>query len=196
MTAGALILAAGFSRRFGADKRLHRLAGGQSLLSATLAPYLQVFANVAVVLRDTDSVLSAHISQSGSRRRPIIIPTPHAALGMAASLGDGVRAIADWDYAFIGLGDMPYIQVESLARLDAAMRAARRNGQRAIVQPVSDATPGHPVGFSREFFAELMTLTGDEGARKVIRAHPEARIEVALNDPGLLADIDQPPSAS
>ena len=192
-THGALIIAAGFSRRFGSDKRLFKLNHDEPLLIACLRPYRTVFANVAVVVRSSDSELSQLISARLGRKAPILVPTDHAHLGMAASIGDGVRTLAGWDYLFLGLGDMPYLRSETLAQLKARMDTARTDRSACIVVPVHADSDGHPVGFSREFFAELIALKGDRGARSVIDAHGDAVQRIAVDDPGILADIDQPP---
>lgn len=191
MTAGALVIAAGFGRRFGSDKRLFRLRDGSTLLAATLRPYTEVFRNVAVVVRESDSEVARDLL--ALRRKPIIVTTANAGLGMAASLADGVRSLSDWDYVFIGLGDMPYLKADTLRRLDARMQEARAERQACIVQPCYEDRPGHPVGFSREFFAELIALEGDAGARSVVAAHSDACVRLAVDDPGVVEDLDQPP---
>jgi molybdenum cofactor cytidylyltransferase len=192
-THGALIIAAGFSRRFGSDKRMFRLSHGEPLLVASLRPYRAAFANVAVVVRSSDSELSGLITTQLGRQRPIIVPTDLAHRGMAASIADGVRAAAGWDYLFLGLGDMPYIHSETLTLLKAHMDAARADRRACIVVPELAGSAGHPVGFSREFFAELIALEGDRGARSVVEAHADAVERVPVDDPGVLTDIDQPP---
>jgi molybdenum cofactor cytidylyltransferase len=193
VTAGALIVAAGFSKRFGSDKRLYKLAGGDALLIATVRTYRAAFDNVAVVIRNTDSELNREIGRSFGRTAPIVIPTENAALGMAASIADGVRALSSWDYLFVGLGDMPFVAGSTLAGLRAAMTRARRAGEPSIVVPRYQDTPGHPVGFSREFFAELIALEGDRGARSIVAAHPNQTEYVDVDDAGCVADIDEPP---
>ena len=193
MAAGALILAAGFSTRFGSDKRLHLLPDGRPMISATVRTYQNVFTHVAVVVRDSDSDLARRLADTSSHRLPIVVPTARAAQGMAASLADGIRAIADWDYAFIALADMPNIRTETLRQLDAEMRSARRDARTAIVQPTFEGKTGHPVGFSRELFADLIALHGDRGARSVIEANRHVLTEVVVDDRGVLEDFDQPP---
>ena len=47
---------------------------------------------------------------------------------------------------------------------------------------------GHPVAFSAEMYSELIGLTGDEGARRLVARYPAQAVEV--NDPGVLIDID------
>ncbi len=192
MTSGALLIAAGFSRRFGSDKRVFRLKQ-DPLLIASLRPYLRVFSNVAIVVRSSDSALTQLIGESFGRQLPIIVPTNQAHLGMSASIADGIRAVVDWDYVFLGLGDMPYLRRETLEILKTKMDTARMEREHCIVVPMYADTPGHPVGFSREYFAELIALTGDRGARSVIDAHASDVQRVAIDDPGLITDIDHPP---
>jgi molybdenum cofactor cytidylyltransferase len=47
---------------------------------------------------------------------------------------------------------------------------------------------GHPVGFAAELYSELVALTGDEGARRLIARYPAAAVDV--DDAGVLIDID------
>ncbi len=192
MTSGALVIAAGFSRRFGSDKRVFQLKQ-EPLLIATLRPYRTAFANVAVVVRNSDSILTRLIGESFGRQLPIIVPTSHAHLGMGASIADGIRAVVDWDYVFLGLGDMPYIRPETLRALKATMDAARLDKEPCLVVPMFGDTPGHPVGFSREYFADLIALSGDRGARSVVDAHANRVRRVVVDDPGIVTDIDHPP---
>jgi molybdenum cofactor cytidylyltransferase len=47
---------------------------------------------------------------------------------------------------------------------------------------------GHPVGFAAELYSELMMLSGDEGARRIIARYPAVGVDV--DDPGVLLDLD------
>ena len=47
---------------------------------------------------------------------------------------------------------------------------------------------GHPVGFGAEMFSELIALTGDEGARRLLARYPAFGVE--LDDPGVRMDVD------
>jgi molybdenum cofactor cytidylyltransferase len=78
--------------------------------------------------------------------------------------------------------------------LDRLMRDARREGQPQIIVPVVRGVPGHPVGFSCEFFADLVALQGDRGARTVIDANARSVREVETDDDGTIRDVDERPS--
>ena len=49
--------------------------------------------------------------------------------------------------------------------------------------PTIDGKRGNPVVWSRRFFADLMTVEGDVGARYLIGRYPEAVVEVPLSGP-------------
>jgi xanthine/CO dehydrogenase XdhC/CoxF family maturation factor len=51
---------------------------------------------------------------------------------------------------------------------------------------------GHPVLFGRQFWPQLQPLNGDAGAKTVLSAQPQACMAVAVDDPGVLWDVDTP----
>lgn len=192
MTAGALIVAAGFSRRFGSDKRRYVVADGDPLLLATVKVYSEVFPNVAVVLRDDDGPLANDLLGDLEQRPPIVVSTDQAHLGMGHSMADGVRGVAHWDYLFLALGDMPFVQATTLHALRHKMSDARHRGDALILRPRCDGRGGHPVGFSCEYFGELTALKGDDGARPVVEVHAAELEYLDTSDRGVLTDIDRP----
>jgi len=183
---GALILAAGFARRFGSDKRRHALPDGDTLLDATLRRYAEVFVHVAVVIREGEDDLAAALRAVCPDVRIVI--AADAALGMGHSLAAGIRAVADdWSWVAVALGDMPWVRAATLSTLVHAFGAL--DGE-AVLQPVVGDRTGHPVLFGSACFGELARLTGDTGARAVLERHPVHRLVV--DDPGIFQDLDRP----
>ena len=189
MAGGALLLAGGASRRFGSDKRTHRLEGGDSLLHTTAAKYVESFEQVVVVLRPHEAALQRGLAERFSESPPRIVFAAHAHLGMGHSLAAGIVAALAWDYAFIALADMPFIEPATLVRLRSEMESATST---AIVQPTFQGSRGHPVGFGRAHFARLQTLTGDQGASSVLSDLAGQVFQMPVADPGILRDVDQP----
>ncbi len=181
-TSGAVVLAAGRSTRFGSDKRHHLLSSGHTLLETTLATFQGVFDEIYLVLRPGDETWAHRVT--GVRR----VYAAASYLGMGHSLAAGVRAARHLDYLFIALADMPHIQAATLRRLQQAL-----DDPLAIVHPVHRGRQGHPVGFGNVYFHELERVTGDHGAREVLRAHGERVLPVEVDDAGVLQDIDLPP---
>lgn len=179
----ALMLAAGRGKRFGSDKRLARLPDGRSLLAASVEQALQVFAQVHVVLRAEDDPQELGLSDACR-----IIRCSDADQGMGRSLTAGMRALAEQDADAIAvmLGDMPWVAADSLRQLISQAAAER------IVYPLYDGQRGHPVLFGRSFWAQLQTLRGDQGARALLQANPDACHGIVVDDPGVLRDVDRP----
>jgi molybdenum cofactor cytidylyltransferase len=145
-----------------------------------------------VVLRADDDALARTIEEQFAPNPPMIVTTRRAADGMAHSLADGVRALGDWTYVFVGLGDMPFVEVTTLRALRERMQTLCAGARPAIVQPTFEGRPGHPVGFSACFIEDIMALTGDRGARPLLERNRQHLHAVPVDDPGVLADVDTP----
>ena len=188
---GALLLAAGFSRRFGSDKRRHRLAEGTSLLAASVALYSQAFPKLIVVLRPEDDDLAAEVQASADHENVEIVFCADAIEGMGRSLAAGAAAAQAWDYLFVALADMPWVQLDTLRQLRREMQRASSD---SIILPVNGNQPGHPVGFGASYLPALANLTGDQGARSLVQNAGHSVHRVVVEDAGVLQDLDTPPA--
>ncbi|BBH45210.1 nucleotidyltransferase family protein [Pseudomonas sp. KU43P] len=183
MSVVALVLAAGRSVRFGGDKRRATLDDGRSLLVHSVERACSVFSDVRVVLREGER--GEDLGLPGNCR---VIASPDAGLGMGHSLAAGAASLVDSDAQAVAvlLGDMPWIAPATFGQLVSAAGAS------AIVLPQHDGQQGHPVLFGRAFWPALSRLTGDEGARSVVKAHPASCIRLEVQDAGVLQDVDRP----
>ena len=189
----AIVLAAGKSERF-------RAAGGAEI------------SKLVASLRGEPLVRVAARAALGSRARPLIIVTGHAreaveaaladlpldfahnpafATGLASSLKVGIAALpANVAGALILLGDMPAVTPTVIERLLAAFEA--RPDALAVV-PVTGGRRGNPVLVARALFAGVSELTGDEGARRLLReSDPKRMVEVAMEGEAAALDVDTP----
>jgi len=183
VTVVALVLAAGQGSRFGADKRRAVLGDGRTLLQHSVERALAAFDEVRVVLR------------AGERGEDLGLPATcrvihsrDAGLGMGHSLAAGAASLGDSEAQAVAilLGDMPWILPATFQRLIATA------GPSVIVVPRHQGQNGHPVLFGREFWAELGGLSGDEGARAVLRQHADRVVVLELEDGGIVRDVDTP----
>jgi len=116
-----------------------------------------------------------------------VVVCENAAEGMGASLACAVRAAGDVGGYLVALGDMPFIRASSIA----AVRDALAGGAQ-LAAPYFRGRRGHPVGISAKFRAELESLQGDEGAKKILSAGASNLVKVPVGDPGVIRDIDTP----
>ena len=181
----AILLAAGKGSRFDPmgvrDKLLQPLPDGCAVAVASAASLLAIMRAVIAVVRPDAYQLSAELQALGCE----VIPCPHASDGMGATLAHAIRHSMDAAGWLVALADMPYLKPATIrALLDALDQGA------GIAAPTHDGRRGNPVAFGRAHLAELLQLSGDVGARRLLHDYPVRLVEV--NDPGIHIDIDRP----
>jgi molybdenum cofactor cytidylyltransferase len=183
----AVILAAGRSTRMGGPNKLLAELAGKPLVRIVTEQALASKASEVIVVTGHQA---AEVEKVLAGLKVKFVHNPDFAAGLASSVKAGIAAVPDHDEgAVVCLGDMPLIDARLIDRLIEAFAPDRGN---LIVVPVSDNRRGNPVLWSRRFFAELMTLDGDIGARHLIARHGEAVAEVAVEGQGAFLDIDTP----
>ena len=187
---GAIVLAAGSSRRFGGDKRKAALPNGKLVIQQSIEVALNCFDQVTLALRYGDNALAEELSALINDPKLNIFQAPDSALGMGHSLANTIGQADNWDGVFIFLADMPHLQRATINHLKETFITNRTN--EPIIAPIHNGQLGHPVGFAACYFSELAALTGDKGARPVINANTANVIEIPVDDPGVLKDIDTP----
>ena len=140
-------------------------------------------AETVVAVSRRDSVLTDVLESCGCR----VVINARAEQGMGTSIAAGVTATPDASGWLIVLADMPSIQVDTIAAVIAALRGGAR-----IAIPVMAGRRGHPVGFSADYLARLRSLTGDIGAREILKSDAAFVEEINVEDAGIFADIDAP----
>jgi len=184
-----ILLAAGSARRFGAPKLLQPLPDGVPVAAAAAQSLIQVLPNTVAVVKPGDYALIELFTELGLQ----VVENSLAAEGMGTSLAAGINASAvtragGW---LIMLADMPWIQPTTIAVL-----ADRLKQGASMVAPVYAGHRGHPVGFSSRWLQPLRDLSGDKGARELIRDHSDALELFATEDAGVVKDIDYPQDLS
>jgi molybdenum cofactor cytidylyltransferase len=177
---GAIVLAAGYSRRFRGIKLDARLNNGKTVFQQTLQRLSKNIQPVIIVSRpDVAPLLSPHLTPSSK-----LEIFDDADQGMGASLAFAAKQITDWDGCLVCLADMPFISSDSYLAI------ARQIKPGFILTPRHSGKSGNPVAFSAEYFQELRELQGDSGGKSVLRKHQDSIIELELDDGGILLDID------
>ncbi len=184
-----ILLAGGVGARFGGAKLLaplpvasHGVAAGSSIGAASCIHLMAALNDVVAVIRPRDPMLSAALRNTGAH----VVECEHARDGMGASLACGVAAAPDADGWIVALADMPWIAPATIIRIVEALADGAE-----IAAPSLRGERGHPVGFAKSYGPLLAALTGDEGARAVIAARQWALQVVAVDDPGVVRDVDR-----
>lgn len=187
----AIVLAAGSSRRFGANKLLHPLTlhgVTRPLAAHSLLPWLEIFGKITVVVRrDSHALCNAAVDALGMSSATAIrwLVCEDAVQGMASSLASGVRANRNATGWLIGLADMPVVPADAIA----GVRKALLDGA-DLAAPACNGRRGHPVGFSAHYLEELLALQGDKGARSLLERDKFCIEHINIKNDGIFTDID------
>ena len=179
----AIILAAGLSRRMGEPKLL--LPWDQTtVLGATLANVLASNVQQVVVVTGGYRPKITPIIEHSSRITAV--HNPDFATGeMLSSLKVGIAALsAETDGCLIMLGDMPLLMPETINLVAAALQTHE------LVAPVYAGRRGHPVGFGRNIFPQLLNLPPDGAPRDLMRAQRDQLHLLEVDTESILIDLD------
>ncbi|MCH9686587.1 MAG: XdhC family protein [Deltaproteobacteria bacterium] len=187
---GAVVLAAGSSRRAGAVNKLLHEIDGEPMIRRVVRTVLDAGTAPCVVV----------LGHDGERVRGIlndlavtfVVNESHTE-GMGTSIARGIEAMTgmEVDAAFVVLGDMPLLRAEDLERLTAAHSASTRH---LIIVPEAGQgaarRSGNPVLWPRRYFDQLAALRGDRGAKSILLSASGAVLRVPIEHHGVLFDVD------
>ena len=182
----ALVLAAGRSRRMAPlNKLLVADDKGVPMVARVVDNVLASHARPVVVVTGYEH---ERVEAALSGKPVIFVHAPDYAEGLSASLKAGLSAVpAEAEGVVICLGDMPLVAGPMIDRMIATFDPEEG---RAIVQPTFRGKQGNPMLWAREFLPEMMTITGDVGARHLAGKHADRVAEVEMADDAVLRDFD------
>lgn len=177
-----IITAAGSGSRFGgAVHKLDQEFQGSTVLLTTVRQAVRSQLAVVVV---TTAARAAALGGVLATRDIVVLSDADAARGMGATIATGVAERSGAPGWLVLPGDMPLVQPDTLLAVAGALE------QHPVAYAQYRGRRGHPVAFAAELYSELIQLTGDDGARRVLLRYPAHGQEV--DDPGVLLDIDTP----
>jgi molybdenum cofactor cytidylyltransferase len=179
----ALILAAGSSRRMGSQKLL--LPYGQSTIIETVIDNVlnSYIDHVMVVLGANQQEIQDILEQKSVQ----FCHNREHEKGMLSSVICGIRALpADAVTALIYLGDQPGIP----PAVTNSVIDAYSEELFGIVIPVHNHRRGHPLLVDMKYRKEIEHLDLEEGLRALRHHFPQDVLEVEVDEPGILVDID------
>lgn len=190
-----ILLAAGFSRRFGENKLLATLQGKPL--------YLHVLENLAELKNNKRKDITSltvvtryqEIAREAEKRGIAVAWNNHSEDGISSSLQTGLAVVSTGNrenekekfYCFF-VGDQPYMKLETIEEfLDGFAQS-----NKGIGCVSREGRTGNPVIFSGKYVGELMALTGDVGGKQVLRKHEEDVFYYEVHEKQQLLDIDRP----
>lgn len=181
---GIIILAAGDSSRFGDVKQLLHF-NNKTLLQHAIDEALQSGADPVIVVTGYQA---DEIAKTISNEKVNFVVNENWKNGMASGIVAGVHAAITYnnniEKLIIAVCDQPFITSSLFKELYQKQKQAVEH----IVASSYADTVGTPVLFTQKYFDALMSLKGDEGAKKILKANAD---DVATVDfPQGAIDID------
>lgn len=178
-----VVLAAGRSERFGSRNKLLAEVGGEPIVRRAVRTVAAArVEGVTVVLgHEADRVEAALAGLDVETVR-----NPEYERGQATSVRRGIEAVRDEaDAAVVALGDMPFVDRDSVDALVAAYGA----GAGEALAAAHRGERGNPALFGATHFDDLAAVEGDTGGRAILL---DEGALVETGDPGVLRDVDAP----
>ncbi|MCX7973036.1 MAG: nucleotidyltransferase family protein [Candidatus Aminicenantes bacterium] len=178
-----LVLAAGESRRMGQPKLLLPYEG-KSIIETVLATVKKSkLKRSYVVIRPEDNFIPPIAQTLGLE----VIINPEPAKGMLSSVIIGLEKMPEETEAIVlVLGDQPGI---SASIIDLLIVGYRLKGK-GLVLPIFQGKRGHPVLIDLKYRQEIRSCPPDLGLRYLIHLHPEDILEISVNEPAVVMDVD------
>lgn len=184
MSLGAIVLAAGASSRIGRPKALLTLDSGETFVARIHA--VLAASGVGPVVIVVRAELERDISAAVPHARLAVNPDPGR--GQLSSLLVGFDTLGPVDAAVVTLVDLPLVHLNTVEAIVAAWRHTRA----PLVRPVHGTRHGHPVIFGARLIAALREADPIAGAKPVVHAFARVAVDVAVDDPWTVRDVDTP----
>jgi CTP:molybdopterin cytidylyltransferase MocA len=187
MQIGAIILAAGKSKRFGAPKVLQTFLG---------KPFTRCIIDnlIASGLSDEIVLVLGHNATEFSEKLPDLKPArvitnKNYEKGQFSSIQCGLRSLAETvDGVLMSLIDQPHIQRKTYQQV--IQQAHLR--QNHIIIPTYSLHGGHPIYLPKQLFKPILTEKVSSNLRNVLREHTKQIFRIEVEDSGVLRDTDYP----
>ena len=184
---GAIILAAGMSKRMGSPKLLLPL-NGHPVIYHPIALAMQQELHPIVVI--TGQYIEEMSKVMKGNKDITFLYNPDYKSGISSSLKLGIKTLANHvDAAMIFLGDQPFVHEQVVRSIQTVYENERENGK-WIVRPRYAGQPGHPILFDHHLFENFLSLNGDEGGRSIINSHKECLKLIDFSEQLWGMDID------
>jgi molybdenum cofactor cytidylyltransferase len=187
----AIVPAAGASRRMGRPKLL--LPYGTSTIVGSLGSALRAggASPVVVVAAPGDAELQEFARAFGA----VVAVNPDPERGMLSSIREGLAALGGADrvaqrgeVVLVAPADLPAVRPGSIAEL--LWRRAAAGAPLAV--PVYQGKRGHPLAIAADLLPEIESLDFSIGLKQLLERHAAAVLEVPVDDPGAVRDVDTP----
>lgn len=179
---GAVILAAGLSKRMGKSKL--------TLMLDKIPIIEHVMRHVEA--SDVDSIVLVYskytrdVKPLADKHGIHCVENDHAEDGLSTTVKLGLSHMLGEQGVMFVLGDQPFIETRDINMLVGHFRKNRDK----IIVPVNYEGRGNPVIFPEKYFNEILAIGGDKGARQLLDKYAEDIVFVEVDESKIQFDVD------
>ena len=179
----AILLAAGKSTRMINENKLSKNYDGIPLIKHSVKNILSSNINeLIIVLGYQNETIKSLIDYD---RKIKFIYNKEFENGMASSIKAGIKNLSEKTQAFfICLGDMPFVSKDVYNKLIKSKKNEK------IIAPIFESRRGHPVLFDISMKNEIMLISGDVGAKEILKKNKDKIFNLEINDQGIIQDFN------
>jgi molybdenum cofactor cytidylyltransferase len=183
-----IILAAGMSKRFRKVKQLCKI-GNSTILSVVIKAAIKSdLDKIVLVLGHESEKIKASLVNILNDPKLAAVVNSNYSRGMSTSLGCGLMEVRkEFSSVMILMGDQPFVSYKVINHILTAFKSTNKD----ICVPVHKGKRGLPVCFTDTFYNDMLKISGDMGAREIIRENPSEILTVEIEDPACFMDIDE-----
>ncbi len=180
----AIILAAGLSKRMELGNKLLLEKKETPIIKITLDNIKAAKVKEIIIVLGKNSKSFKNVIEDKSVK---LYFNSNYKNGISSSIKKGIEKVDNsCEGALICLADMPSIKTSTYNKIiDAFYKYKKQN-----IIPYFNKKKGNPVLFSKSYFQYITNITGDVGARNLIRKNKKDFKKLTVADEGILEDID------
>jgi molybdenum cofactor cytidylyltransferase len=181
----AIVLAAGQSRRMGAENKLLMTFNEQPMIEHVAKTLNESCLDEIIVVTGFEA---EQVQNTLNDYNVKFVNNPNYEQGLSTSLITGLRSVDKTaDAVIICLGDMPLVTCAGIKQL---IKEFEPDASKEICVPIYQGKRGNPILWSRRFINEMLQLEGDVGAKHLLFKYDDIVHEVPMQDSGVLLDFD------
>ena len=179
----AILLAAGQSKRMNGHNKLIKEIQGIPLIKHSIKNILSSSIDELIIVLGHQKEIIEKIIDKDKKIK--VVFNKNFKDGMASSIKLGLNSLSEkTDFFFVCLGDMPMINS------DIYNLMIECKNQKEIIVPTYDGKQGNPVLFAKSLKDKIMTIEGDNGAKKIFEQNKNRIFNIEIKNQSILKDFN------
>lgn len=179
----AILLAAGESKRMNGENKLAKKIQGIPLINRSVKNIIASTVDELIIVLGYQKEIIEKIIDKNEKIKFVF--NKEFENGMASSIKVGLNHLSkNSEVFFICLGDMPMVNPDIYNQL------IKSRNRKDIIVPIYKNQQGNPVLFSISMKQKIMDISGDVGAKKILKLNKDKILNIEIDDQSITKGFD------